>query len=77
MGVQCRSKLTASLGTSVGAGFEGKRKNTAECCGRECAAFTEEIGSYDIPSDDISEEESRSLAGNLRIARIFSVNCRF
>ena len=59
-GIQCRSELTSSPGTSLGAGVEGKRKDTSECCGGEYTPFTEEIGSYEIFSGDVSEEELRS-----------------
>lgn len=75
--VQRRSMLTSSLGTSLGAGIEGKRKDIAECCGREYIPLTEEIGRFEIPSGDVSEEESRNLAGNMRKAPVFSVDCRF
>lgn len=75
-GVQCRSKLTSSPGTPPGAVPKGSEKDTSECCGGEYTPFTEEIGSYEILSSDVSEEELRSLAAKLRKARLFSVNQR-
>ena len=54
--------------------YPGRRKDTAEFRGREVATFFDESGSFGMLSSDVSQNDPRGLARNLRIARSFSLN---